>query len=164
MEIGEAVATPSQDSSDDEDSRDDLQSLVVRIIDQDGNVVSGAPYQLQLGGQVRQGTTGSDGCVRENDLRLPGRARFAWGYPPKPGELPEDPPELQFETVLYLNYKDSDDEDPDEGARQRLNNLAYPGEDFAADISAFQLDFGIPAADWFDQATWDKLRSVHDSE
>jgi hypothetical protein len=161
MEIGESVATPSDDSSDDEDSSDDLGSVVVQLIDQDGQPVSGAPYELALGGDVRSGTTASDGTAREDNVRVPSSCRFSWGHPPDPAELPDDPPNLQFETLLYLDYTEAD-QDPDEGAQQRLHNLGYLGDDLAEDIAAFQSDFDVPAADWFDQATWDKLRSVHD--
>jgi hypothetical protein len=161
MEIGEGVATPSEDSSDDEDSSDELGSVVVQLIDQDGQPVSGAPYELALGGDVRAGTTGGDGTARADEVRVPSRCRFSWGHPPDPDALPDDPPDLPFETVLYLDYAESD-QDPDEGAQERLHNLGYPGDDFAEDIAAFQADFDVPAADWFDQATWDKLRSIHD--
>lgn len=162
MEIGESVATPSDDSSEEEDSSDELKSIIVQLIDQDGEPVSGAPYELQLGGDVRTGTTGSDGTAREDEVRVPSRARFSWGHPPDPNELPDDPPDLPFETLLYLDYDESDGEDPDEGAQQRLHNLGYPGDDFGADIAAFQKDFELDQADWFDQPTWDKLRSIHD--
>jgi len=111
---------------------------------------------------VRTATTDDNGFLREEELPVPSRCTLSFGYPPPPNELPADPPDRPFQIEMFLDYADEDDEDHDEGARRRLHNLGYPGQDLKADVAAFQEDFGLAKADWFHQPTWDELRRVHD--
>jgi outer membrane protein OmpA-like peptidoglycan-associated protein len=141
----------------------ELRSLVIKILDGLNQALPDAPYELTIGAETRKGKTDDRGFLHERDVPVPNRCTLKWGYPPPPGgEADATTDDLIFERQMFLDYAETDDSDPDEASRRRLNNLGYTDPDLDKNVAEFQTDFGLPNAAWFDQKTFDELRRVHD--
>lgn len=144
-----------------------LRPVVIRLLDPLNQPLAGAPYELSVGDDVRSGHSDEHGVLLEDAVEVPNRCTLRWGYPPADDAEPEAGDDaggsnLVFRRVIFLDYAVPDQANQREAARRRLSNLGYVDRSFANNISQFQLDFGLPQRPFFDQATFDKLREVHD--
>ena len=139
-----------------------LRALVIKLLDALNEPLPFAPYQIVVGEEQRRGKSDERGLVHEANLPVPNRVTLSWSYPTAPNQPEQDPEPFLFTRKLFLDYADPDEQNHDEGARRRFSNLGYKAPLLQDNVSAFQRDFGLPAAQWFDQATFDKLKDVHD--
>jgi len=115
------------------------------------------PYSLDIDGDVRQGTTDGDGRLEES---IPPDARQL--------KLTLDPGKPE-ETVYEMELGTTCPVDTTEGVKRRLANLGfYLGEiddqvddSFAFSLSLFQASHGLKVTGESDQATQDKLKTLH---
>jgi hypothetical protein len=140
----------------------EARALIIKLLDPLNEPLRDAPYELVVGQETRTGKTDQNGILHERDLPVPNRCTLRWAYPNAPDEPEDDPVEFQFEREMFLDYAQPDDQDVDEAARRRLSNLGYQEPALTANVRQFQRDFGLPEQAWFDQATFDRLREVHD--
>jgi hypothetical protein len=62
---------------------------------------------------------------------------------------------------MHLRLDEDSTMSEDELAIHQLNNLGYTGS-LKQMVAAFQVDNDLPEAEWFDQATADELKRIHD--
>jgi hypothetical protein len=66
-----------------------------------------------------------------------------------------------YETTMHLRLDEDSTMSEDELAIHQLHNLGYSGE-LKQMVAEFQVDNDLLEADWFDQATADELKRIHD--
>jgi hypothetical protein len=149
------------------------KTLRIRLLDPDGRPISGARYQLTVGGHdVRTGTAsvratpppqggapppddGSAGWLTEDHVLAPSECELAYA----PADATESPDRYPFKLAFLLEFKD----ETDEAYRRRLHNLGYhPEDDRAVAVTRFQRDYGLAEHGQLDEPTKQRLRSAHD--
>lgn len=134
--------------------------VIFAIWDQKGTPLSGKKYQLSVGSSAYEGTTDSEGLLKE------------WVAPAaKTGQLvvwpgmPELPETVEWTIRIgYLNPVESIS-----GAQARLNNLRFDcgsedgvlGPRTQAALQAFQAKHGLPPTGDYDAETCAKLKEVY---
>ena len=133
----------SEDPVGDDDGHDPEVSAA------DPEPLANTPYRLEVAGHVVHGQTGGDGCLDET---IPARAHSA--------RLVLDP-DSEDERAMTLLLGHLDPPDELSGARQRLENLGWTGDDDDATvIAAFQHDQDLEPTAQLDEATQQKLRAL----
>jgi hypothetical protein len=131
------------------------KTLTVRLLGPDGQPVAGAPYRVDLGGDVREGLADAEGYASEPDAVAPSVVTFEFGDPRTHAEGVR-PFRAEVDLTL-LSRRD------DESFRQRLYNLGYPRSTFPSDaIAAFQRDHELPISRTLDDDTRAALLAAHD--
>jgi len=126
------------------------------LMDGDQRRMKSAPYRLTLGSEVRIGTADGDGQLKEAGLPLHATCMLEWGE-----SASGEDGEYRFETTMHLRLDEDVTASEDELAIHQLNNLGYKGT-LEEMVAAFQADNELPPTDWFDQATADELKRIHD--
>lgn len=158
----------------------------IRLCDPFGRPIPDAPYRITYGAKTGKGKANADGWIMAQDLLIPETVSIEWGYPPEKDE-PEDESQSQIDTpgseshdsddlagelvFRMLVYTQINDEDRDQAAFRRLNNIGYAyreGDDRAeqAAVRAFQLayaELGLEPTGEVDEPTYEVLKDIHDS-
>jgi peptidoglycan hydrolase-like protein with peptidoglycan-binding domain len=114
----------------------------IRLFDPFARPIPGAPYRISVGQVCNEGRGDSNGWAIAKDVVVPSKAIVEWGSPPMGEEESKEPPKLVYKTELFL---DIGEENEEEGARRRLNNLGYTlGATLAEKIKSFQRAYGRP--------------------
>ena len=141
----------------------DTQKTLIRLrmMDGDNTAFAGKKYQLEINGQLREGTTGGDGMIEK--------------------EIPADCTEAKL-TVWFDNDRTGpgviwnlkmghlDPWDKVSGVQARLKNLGYDPGPIDGDIgplthaalSGFQFSQNLTVTGNADSATKNKLKELHD--
>lgn len=134
--------------------------LRLRVLDREGNAVANAPYELEIGEELRSGkSTNGDGVLEE---KIPADAKGASVH------FADRTLDLTFGTINPLAST------PDggvSGAQSRLRNLGYPvgpidgkaGPRTRSALGLFQQDQDLDATCALDDATRKKLEQAHGS-
>jgi hypothetical protein len=139
----------------------EFRSLAIRLLDPMNAPLVNARYRLEVGSDRRQGLSDDNGFLIETNVPVPNRCTLSWSYPDPDADLDEESTEFMFRREVFLDYAEPDPGDQREGARRRLHNLGYLDDSFDANVRAFQRDVALPESA-FDQATFDRLRELHD--
>jgi hypothetical protein len=133
----------------------------VRLYDGFEQFIPFAPFEATLVNQEPiKGSANGEGIAILDNVILPASCEIRWGYKPERGEQPE----LLFGRTIFLVAAD---EEGDEAAHKKLNNLGYHDDDIATNIAGFQLDYGhltdpfLSTTGEFDSRTLDLLGKVY---
>lgn len=121
--------------------------LKICLLDQD-QPRAGVPYQLEIDGALKSGTTDSGGFVQQPLPPSAQRGRLTVG-----NGTTKDVYEIQFGAL--------DPFDTDTGVRGRLLSLGFGGDDLKEAIKAFQQKEGIPITGEADAATQSRLKDKY---
>jgi N-acetylmuramoyl-L-alanine amidase len=135
---------------------------MLRIVVKDENEapIAGKAYELIVGGETREGTTGSDGLVEEAVVPHAERGHLTvW--------LTEDKEGARFRWELSIGHLDPIQEV--EGVQARLNNLGFycgevdgeVGPRTRAALRTFQWAFELPITGELDDKTRQKIAEEH---
>jgi hypothetical protein len=155
------------------------QTLMVWLFDADKQRMPHTRYELRIGSQRRTGTSNEEGLLVERNVFAPSRAVIVWGeQAPRVHDWDERTQRLngrwsgkqkvnpestwRYRMELFLDVSETEQEKLDGEAARRLHNLGYPpGRSLQENIAAFQADYGLPPAPWFDPPTKDALWATH---
>ncbi len=145
-------------------------SVMLRLLDVNGNFIPDAPYRLTLaGGEVREGNATKDGWLVEGNVETPESVHVDWGYPTEHGISDEDRAKRAFlegpygyslDVMLYTEDGESDEEQ----AQRHLGNLGYsPDRTFQENLVYFQRQYQVfPASGELTDDTKKALAMVDD--
>lgn len=134
----------------------DRGTLKVWLMDPGQRRLKTSPYRLTIGREVRTGTADDDGLLVEPGIPVHATCTLEWGATSsgKEGEYP-------YQTTMHLRLDEDTTASEDELAIHQLHNLGYTGT-LEEMVAEFQADNDLPSAPWFDQATADELKRIHD--
>lgn len=145
-------------------------SLILRFMNHDGAVIPKAVYRVTLAsGEVREGQTGDDGWLVEQNVQTPEQVHVEWGYPPELGISDEErakrweyPGPYGYELDVLLDVANATSDEAQ--AKIRLSNLGYNADrTLEENLIAFQRDFAVfPALGELDDTTKEALRKAAD--
>lgn len=135
-----------------------VPSRLYFIVEGEDGPCAEEPYVLDIDGQLINGTTNSEGEIRESIAPDAKTCLITVG---------KEPDAIRFE--VKLGHIDPIDEVS--GVKARLNNLGYDcgeendkmNEETIEAIKAFQENAGLPVTGQIDQATLGEIESVHGS-
>jgi N-acetylmuramoyl-L-alanine amidase len=150
---GDVVTIPDKKPGDTSKSTDQQHKfvkpgvpvhLVLQLLDDD-KPRAGLPYELQIGGLMKSGSTDGSGFIRET---IPAREREA--------RLIVGSGTTRDCYTLQIGYLDPID--TDSGVKGRLVDLGYGVDDMREGISACQRKMGLPVTGEIDDATRNRLQ------
>lgn len=130
--------------------------LRVYLMDPGQRRIKSAPYRLTIGREVRTGSADAQGLLTESGIPLHAACILEWGRSSSGQEG-----DYLYQTTMQLRLDEISTMSDDELATHQLRNLGYSG-DLAQMVVAFQADNDLPAVEWFDRATADALKRIHD--
>ena len=134
----------------------DRGTLRVYLMDPGQRRIKSAPYRLTIGPEVRTGIADSDGLLTESGIPVHATCTIEWGATSSGQDG-----DYCYETTMHLRLDEDSTMSEDELAIHQLHNLGYSGE-LKQMVAEFQVDNDLLEADWFDQATADALKRIHD--
>jgi hypothetical protein len=134
----------------------DRGTLRVYLMDPEQRRLKSAPYRLTIGPEVRTGIADGDGLLTESGIPVHATCTIEWGATSSGQDG-----DYRYETTMHLRLDEDSTMSEDELAIHQLNNLGYTGS-LKQMVAAFQVDNDLPEAEWFDQATADELKRIHD--
>src|SRR5579884_217811 len=151
-----------------------LETFQLKLFDEEARVIPFAPFVVIHGGAVTRGRADGEALLTVHDIKVPATCKVKWRRPQvgegtgTPAPKVSDP--FEFELDVFVDIPA--DDDSDEVALQRLNNLGYTAGPTQQDnITDFQRDYKSKLPDTtlknslgkLDEPTKNVLRDVHDS-
>ena len=124
-----------------------LHYLRIRLFDHFGNPIYNAPYRLEFP-SISTTDIAADSYAKIANVEIPASGKVFWSRPYSANDVTTMPPEsAKYEYELDVFVDDREDE-REECAKRRLNNLGYCADDaLEKNIRDFQQDIGRAAPD-----------------
>jgi peptidoglycan hydrolase-like protein with peptidoglycan-binding domain len=113
----------------------------IRLYDGFARFIASAPFEATIGaGPPFTGRADERGLLTLRDVVVPATCSIRWGFPADEGQAPI----LMFTRNVFLTAsgRSEADDDAQQTASKKLNNLGYDSADTTAAVLAFQLDYG----------------------
>lgn len=115
------------------------RAVRIFLYDKDGKLSPNAPYRIDVGGEVREGTTTAQGCLYEEEVIGARTATVEWT--PNYVDTSGAPPTYHAEFAqVHLNTTDVDDDDT--RVDRQLRNLGYLRTNREDNRAIFSDEFG----------------------
>jgi hypothetical protein len=146
---------------------DEPYTLRLYLHDEHQMLMPDTEYELTVGREIRRNRSDANGHIEEKNIPYERIAILKWCRQSILNPPTTDWKELQRrkKTPTYLFSRDillePAAQTSADKAEMMLHNLGYLDEDFGMNWAAFQVEYGLPKAPYYDATTYERLREVH---